>query len=163
MTNRVALLLLIAVSGVPARRIQAQAEPAAPPASADPAKADRVAIRTVLAAQVAEWNRGDVKAFMQGYWNSPDTEFVGSNGVLRGWEPVLERYKRQYPDRAAMGHLTFTQLEVNLLAPDAALVVGHWQLKRQNDSPGGVFTLVLKKFPEGWLIINDHTSEVPSS
>jgi ketosteroid isomerase-like protein len=124
--------------------------------------AEQEAIRALLTAQVSDWNRGDVRAFMQGYWSSPKTEFVGSNGILRGWRTVLERYRKQYPDRAAMGHLSFSGLEINALAPDAALVVGHWQLKRQSDAPGGVFTLVLKKFPEGWRIINDHTSQTPN-
>ena len=165
MKYRILLLIALFCAGPSAARMEAQTEP--PPATAspaatanpDPAKADRVAIRTVLATQVAEWNRGDIDAFMEGYWNSPQTEFVGPTGILRGWQTVLERYRKQYPDRAAMGHLTFTGLDVNMLAPDAALVVGHWQLKRPNDAPGGVFTLVLKKFPDGWRIINDHTSQ----
>lgn len=160
------VLLLVAVLGAAApgspHRIQAQTEPGAQASTPEEAAAtaERIAIRTVLATQVAEWNRGDINAFMEGYWNSSQTEFVGANGILRGWKPVLERYRKQYPDRASMGHLTFSGLEVNALAPDAALVVGHWQLKRQSDTPGGVFTLVLKKFPEGWRIINDHTSQI---
>ncbi|HEV2379719.1 MAG TPA: DUF4440 domain-containing protein [Terriglobia bacterium] len=160
------VLLLVAVLGAVApgspHRIQAQTEPGAQASTreAAAAKAERIAIRTVLATQVAEWNRGDINAFMEGYWNSSQTEFVGADGILRVWKPVLERYRKQYPDRAAMGHLTFSALEINMLAPDAALVVGHWQLKRQSDNPGGVFTLVLKKFSEGWRIINDHTSQV---
>jgi ketosteroid isomerase-like protein len=167
MKYRILLLIALLCAGLSAARIEAQTEPPAAPASPaatanpDPSKADRVAIRTVLATQVAEWNRGDINAFMEGYWNSPQTAFVGPTGILRGWHTVLERYRKQYPDRAAMGHLAFTGLDVNMLAPDAALVVGHWQLKRQNDAPGGVFTLVLKKFPDGWRIINDHTSQVP--
>jgi ketosteroid isomerase-like protein len=153
-------MLGMAVAASPGR-IQSQAEPHPQASTIEPGspKAERVAIRTVLAAQVAEWNRGDIDAFMDGYWNSPDTEFVGSNGIVRGYQTVLARYHKQYPDRAAMGQLTFSELEVNLLGPNAALVVGHWQLKRQNDAPGGVFTLVFKKFPDGWVIINDHTSQ----
>jgi ketosteroid isomerase-like protein len=158
------VMLGAAVAGSP-RGMQAQAEshPQAPALVPGSPKAERVAIRTLLATQVAEWNRGDIDAFMEGYWNSPDTEFVSASGVIRGYQTVLERYHKRYPDRAAMGQLTFSELEVNLLAPDVALVVGHWQLKRQNDAPGGVFTLVFKKFPDGWLIINDHTSQTPAS
>ena len=161
------LLMHVTVLGtviaiVPYLHAQAEPRPPAAPPPANRAKIDRVSIRTVLATQVAEWNRGNIDAFMEGYWNSPDTEFVGANGILRGWQTVLERYRKQYPDRAAMGHLTFSDLDVNLLAPDAALVVGRWQLKRENDSPGGVFTLVFRKFPEGWRIINDHTSQTPN-
>jgi ketosteroid isomerase-like protein len=117
-----------------------------------------VQIRAVLDAQVAAWNRGNVAAFMQGYWNSPETEFVGSNGIVRGWQTVLDRYRKAYPDRAAMGHLEFSNLEIQILGPDAALVVGQFHLQRHGDAPAGVFTLVFRRFPEGWRIINDHTS-----
>ena len=115
-------------------------------------------IHAVLDAQVTAWNRGDVAAFMQGYWNSPDTEFVGSNGIVRGWQLILDRYRKAYPDRAAMGHLEFSDLEIQMLGSDAALVVGRFHLQRQSDTPRGVFTLVFRKFPEGWRIIHDHTS-----
>ena len=118
-------------------------------------------IGAVLREQVAAWNRGDVRAFMQGYWNSPETEFVSVSGVTRGWRTVLERYQQRYPDRAAMGHLTFSGLEITLLGPAAALVVGRWHLQRKPKDVGGIFTLVFRKFPEGWRIINDHTSQSP--
>ncbi len=115
-------------------------------------------IRRVLDLQAADWNRGDVDHFMQSYWRSDKTEFVGASGILRGWQAVLDRYHRDYPNRAAMGHLTFSDLEVTALGPSAALVVGRYHLSRQKDQPSGVFTLVFRKFPEGWRIINDHTS-----
>ncbi len=115
-------------------------------------------IRGVLDTQAADWNRGDVDHFMQGYWKSDKTEFVGASGILRGWQAVLDRYHREYPNRAAMGHLSFSNLEVTMLGPRAALVVGRYHLSREKDQPSGVFTLVLRRFPEGWKIINDHTS-----
>lgn len=132
--------------------------PQPPPPSPESLEAG---VRALLKKQVADWNRGDVTAFMRGYWKSPQTEFVNTDGILRGWEAMLGRYRKSYPDRASMGHLDFTNLEVTVLGPEAALAVGHWQLKRQNDTPGGVFTLVFRKFPEGWRIINDHTSQNP--
>jgi ketosteroid isomerase-like protein len=117
-------------------------------------------IRAVLETQVEAWNRDDMNAFMQGYWKSDKTEFVGSNGILRGWQAVLDRYRKAYPDGRAMGTLTFSGLEITVLSPTAALVLGKWRLDREADHPGGVFTLVFRKFPEGWRIINDHTSAV---
>jgi uncharacterized protein (TIGR02246 family) len=123
--------------------------------------ADRAAIHAVLKAQQAAWNRGDVDAFLVGYWQSPDLTFSGSNGVSRGWDGVLARYKKNYPDRATMGELDFSDLEFRFLAPNAALVLGKWHLKRETAGDiGGVFTLVWQKFPEGWKIIHDHTSTV---
>ncbi|HXN25441.1 MAG TPA: nuclear transport factor 2 family protein [Candidatus Dormibacteraeota bacterium] len=117
-------------------------------------------VRALLQAQAAAWNRGDIAEFMNGYWRSPQTVFAGSSGVQRGWDALLERYKRNYPDRAAMGHLTFSELEITPLGPDAAVILGHWHLQRDKDAPGGVFTLVARRFPEGWRIIHDHTSAV---
>ena len=122
--------------------------------------ADREAIGAVLRAQQSAWNRADVDAFLEGYWHSPELTFSGSNGVARGWDAVLARYKKNYPDRAAMGQLSFSDLEFRFLGPDAALVLGKWHLQREKDELGGVFTLVWQRFPEGWKIIHDHTSAV---
>ena len=130
--------------------------------SSEEHKSDHEAILAILNAQQAAWNRGDVDAFLTGYWQSPEVTFSGSNGVSRGWDEVLARYKRNYPDRAAMGQLDFSELEFRFLGPDAALVLGRWHLKRENDELGGVFSLVWERFPDGWKIIHDHTSTVPS-
>ena len=116
------------------------------------------AIRAVLATQQAAWNRGDIPAFLEGYWNSPELTFSGGDGIVRGYAGLLDRYRKSYPDRAAMGELDFSGLEIRILAPDAALVLGHWHLKRAAGDAGGVFTLVFRRFPTGWRIIHDHTS-----
>jgi uncharacterized protein (TIGR02246 family) len=123
--------------------------------------ADTAAIRGVLNAQVEAWNRGDVDAFLDGYWRSPDVTFSGTSGVTRGWDGVLARYKKNYADRAAMGKLDFSGLEIRFLGPDAALVLGKWHLARDKGDIGGVFSLVWQRFPEGWKIVHDHTSQKP--
>jgi ketosteroid isomerase-like protein len=117
-----------------------------------------VHIRAVLAEQTAAWNRADIDAFMTGYWKSDHTLFIGANGVVRGWEAVLARYHRNYPDRKAMGHLTFSNVEVHVECADAAFVVGEYHLERADDKPAGVFTLDFRKFAEGWRIVADHTT-----
>jgi len=122
--------------------------------------ADREAINGVLHAQQEAWNRGDVDAFLVGYWQSSELTFSGTSGVSRGWDGVLTRYKKTYPDRAAMGQLDFSGLEFRFLGPDAALVLGKWHLRRDKGDIGGVFTLVWQRFPNGWKIIHDHTSAV---
>jgi len=126
----------------------------------DKPDSDREAIQAVLTAQQSAWNRGDVDAFLAGYWHSPDLTFSGSSGVSRGWDGVLARYKKNYPDRVTMGQLDFSELEFRFLGPDAALVLGKWHLKREKGDIGGVFTLVWQRFPDGWKIIHDHTSAV---
>ena len=124
---------------------------------------DRAAIQKILELQQTAWNRGDVDAFLQGYWHSPELTFSGSGGIARGWDGVLVRYKKSYPDRAAMGQLDFSQLEFRFLGPSAALVLGHWHLAREKGDVGGVFSLVWQRFPEGWRIVHDHTSAVTES
>jgi uncharacterized protein (TIGR02246 family) len=116
------------------------------------------AIRNVLETQQSAWNRGDIPKFLEGYWNSPDLTFAGSDGVVRGYDGLLARYQKSYPTQEAMGQLDFTGLEITLLGPDAAVVIGHWHLKRSIGDAGGVFTLVFRRFSTGWRIIHDHTS-----
>jgi ketosteroid isomerase-like protein len=122
--------------------------------------ADRAKIMAVLTAQQAAWNRGDVDSFIVGYWESPELTFSGSGGVARGFEGVRARYKKNYPDKAAMGELAFSDLEFHFLGADGALVLGKWHLRREKGDIGGVFSLVWQQFPEGWKIIHDHTSTV---
>ena len=131
--------------------------------SADGREADRETIKAVMIAQQTAWNRGDVDAFLVGYWRSPELTFYGSSGVTRGWDGVLARYKKNYPGSEAMGRLDFSELDFRFLGPDAALVLGRWHLKREKDDVGGVFTLVWQRFPDGWKIIHDHTSAVAAS
>jgi ketosteroid isomerase-like protein len=115
-------------------------------------------IHFVLTTQQEAWNRGDIDAFMNGYARSPSTVFVSGDELTRGWETVRDRYLERYPDRAKMGTLTFSDIEVTTLSPDAAVVLGRWKLKRGNDDPHGRFTLIFKRLPEGWRIVQDHTS-----
>src|SRR2546428_12920882 len=118
-------------------------------------------IRSVLSAQQEAWNRGDIDGFMNGYARSASTVFVSEDTIGRGWETVRARYRKKYSDRAKMGTLTFSDLEITLLSPDAAVVLGRWGLKRAKDSPHGRFTLIFKRLPEGRRIVHDHTRPAP--
>jgi len=118
-------------------------------------------IQSVLTAQQDAWNRGDIDAFMNGYARTASTVFVSEDQVRRGWETVRDRYRAKYSDRAKMGTLSFSEIEVTMLSPDAAVVLGRWKLKRANDEPHGPFTLIFKRLPEGWRIVHDHTSAAP--
>ena len=114
-------------------------------------------IRSVMERQAADWNRGDIDAFMQGYWNSDKLVFVSSR-VTRGWQPTLDNYKKSYPNKEAMGTLTFSDLEITVISADAAVVLGSWSLQRAADNPKGKFTLIFRKFKDGWRIVHDHTT-----
>jgi ketosteroid isomerase-like protein len=118
-------------------------------------------IRAVLSAQQEAWNHGDIDGFMKGYGRAETTVFVSGDEVTRGWETVRDRYLRKYGDRAKMGTLTFSDLEIEQLGPDSAVALGRWELKRANDNPHGRFTLIFRHTPDGWRIVHDHTSAAP--
>ena len=115
-------------------------------------------IVAVMDAQVAAWNRGDVDGFMRGYWNSPELVFVSGDSVTRGWQPTLDRYKKNYDSREKMGTLKFSDLDVTVISKTAAVVLGNWSLARAADNPKGKFTLIFRKLKNGWQIVHDHTS-----
>lgn len=119
-------------------------------------------IKRMLTRQASDWNDGNIEKYMEGYWKSDSLLFTSGGNVRRGWKPTLEKYKKSYDSKEKMGALRFSDLDVNLLSPESAWVFGHWRLDRANDRPGGVFTLLLRKFPGGWKIIHDHTSSYPS-
>jgi ketosteroid isomerase-like protein len=97
---------------------------------------------------------------MSGYYQSDSLRFAVGGSVTYGWQLVLERYKNRYKDKAAMGTLTFSDIDIKILSKDVALVFGKWKLKRAEDEPWGLFTLVFKKTGQGWRVIHDHTSTV---
>jgi ketosteroid isomerase-like protein len=115
-------------------------------------------VRAVLDAQVRAWNAGDLRGFMEGYARSDRTRFQSSGNVSLGWQTVFDRYQKRYGDRTRMGVLNFSEVEVTVLAPDAALAVGRWRLERAQDAPSGLFTLLFRRTPAGWRIVHDHTS-----
>ncbi len=135
--------------------------PAAPPAAFDQA-ADEAAIRAVMQQQQDAWNRGDVDAFMDGYARTDSLRFASGGAVQQGWQATLERYHRAYPDRAAMGTLSFELRQVRVLSPRWAFVFGAYALERADDRPTGLFTLLFEKRPEGWRVVHDHTSAAGS-
>ena len=126
---------------------------------------DVTVIQQLMDKQVADWNRGDIPAFVASCKNSPDILFVG-NTVQRGYAQVLERYRRNYPTHDAMGTLAFSNLEVIPLDARFATATGNFHLARAKSAGGdaqGIFSLVFEKTPSGWKIIRDHTTAFPKS
>jgi beta-aspartyl-peptidase (threonine type) len=115
------------------------------------------AIRAELETQVQAWNAGNIDRFMESYWKSDNLTFSSVGKTIRGWQATLDRYKNRYPDKSAMGEVSFDQLEITPLGDTAALVLGRWRLKRA-ELIGGNFSLVLRKIDGAWRIIHDHTS-----
>lgn len=116
-------------------------------------------VRAVIEDQANAWNKGDLEGFMKGYWNSKDLTFYSGKDKKLGWQETLERYKKRYQgDGKEMGKLTFSELEIQLISTDHAIVKGRWKVEMKKETIDGLFTLFMKKFPEGWRIIHDHTS-----
>lgn len=119
---------------------------------------DKQEILNLLEKQRTDWNRGDVEAFMQGYWKNDSLLFVGKSGATYGWQKTLDNYKKGYPDKAAMGFLTFGIKKVELLTKDRAFVLGSWNVKQEKNELKGYFTLLLRKINGAWKVVVDHSS-----
>ncbi len=125
----------------------------------DAGKNQAKGVREVLDSQVAAWNKGDLKDFMAGYWKSEKLTFFSGDKIEHGWQATYDRYQKRYQaEGREMGKLSFSELDVEMLGTDTAWVRGRWKLVTSKDSPGGLFTLIFKKFPDGWRIVHDHTS-----
>ena len=126
-------------------------------------KVEKNKIIQMLHAQDAAWNAGEIDGFMAHYLNSEDLRFASGGKVKRGWQATSDGYKKRYPDKATMGELAFNNLEINVLSHDYAQVFGRWELTRRHDKLGGLFTLLLNKVDEEWVIVSDHTSSDAST
>ena len=119
----------------------------------------KAAVRKVLDDQVIAWNKGDLVGFMAGYWESDDLRFYSGKEVTSGWKATLERYRKRYTaEGKKMGKLSFSDLEIEILGPDAALVRGRFLVELPDEKASGLFTLIMRKLPVGWRIVHDHTS-----
>ena len=120
---------------------------------------DQEDVKKVLSEQQSLWNQGKIEAFMEYYQKSEDLKFIGKNGITKVWNATLERYLKSYPNREAMGQLTFQILEVDITDGKTAWVLGKWDLQRPKlGDLGGHFTLLMKKINGKWLVLRDHTS-----
>lgn len=114
-------------------------------------------IRAVLRAQTEAWNAKDIRGFMAFYWPSEDLTFQYGGNRIRGWQAMLDRYLKNYSGDQ-WGRLEFGDLEIHVLGPGAAYVLGRWKVDGTGKTGQGVFTIILRKLPEGWRIVHDHTS-----
>ena len=115
-------------------------------------------IKKAMSEQEIAWNKGDIDGFMVSYWKSDSLKFIGKNGITYGWQNTLDNYKKSYPDKATMGKLSFTIINVEVLSSTSCYVIGKWNLDRDKDDVGGYYTLLWKKINGKWVIVIDHTS-----
>ncbi|WP_263382971.1 YybH family protein [Granulicella arctica] len=151
-----ALALSVFLHTVPAS-LQAQLPPQAPLHTATQQELDVV---KVLIKQENAWNKGDINKFTEAYKDSPDTLFI-SRTLSRGYTGMIAEYHQNYPTRASMGTLSFSELEVHRLDDNFAVCIGKYHLERGKKDGGnaeGLFSLVFEKTAEGWKIVVDHTT-----
>ncbi len=147
MTLRISLFLLVLAVGLAASQREESGEPT------------RLSIQKLLDDQTEAWNRGDLEAFLGGYWNSPELTFFSDNSVSSGWQSTLRRYRLRYQaEGREMGRLEFVDVRVEPLCADAAFVRGRFRLTLGEGNPTGLFTLIVRHTSEGWRIVHDHTS-----
>lgn len=171
------VLIALALAAAPAGARQAAASPSpgdsllrvlaspvpsafAPTVCVVPEDLDPAAVRRLLDSQVAAWNHGDLEGFMKGYWKSDSLSFYSGGTATHGWQVTLERYRKRYQaEGREMGTLVFDLQDVAVPARGLALVRGGWSLKLKDGEPRGLFTLLLRWFPDaGWRVVHDHTS-----
>jgi len=111
----------------------------------------------LLQRSAAAWNRGDLDTFMRGYEDSPETTYVSSKTVIRGYAAIRAHYAAHY-GKSGMGKLTFTDLSIRPLGEDYAVVVARWHLALASGAhPSGIFSLVVHHSAAGWHIVTDHS------
>jgi ketosteroid isomerase-like protein len=126
-------------------------------AAASP-QTDKAAILSVIDRMELAWNRGDFRGYMAGFKN-PDVVFVSGGKFQQGWQGTLDHYIRDYggsPERR--GRLHFYNMKVDLLAPDAAMLIGQYRLVRGPRVTEGVNTRLFRKIRGHWLITMNHVS-----
>lgn len=141
--NRLIILLIISVGTLTAQNISSD---------------DRNAILESLEGQRIAWNEGNLEKYMEGYWKSDSLRFIGKKGVQYGWDATMENYRKGYPDKEAMGKLTFKVISLEGISPDSAFMIGKWKLDYSDKSVEGHFTLLYRKIKGKWLVVADHSS-----
>lgn len=116
-------------------------------------------INEKMSEQETCWNTGDLQCFMQHYWHSDSLLFIGKSGLTYGWQPTLDNYISSYPDKSAMGNLSFTNEVKEFIDMETVQVIGKWSLQRDSlENLGGYYSLLWKIKKGEWVIVSDHSS-----
>ncbi|MDX9853666.1 MAG: nuclear transport factor 2 family protein [Tenuifilaceae bacterium] len=117
----------------------------------------KASIEAIMNQQAADWSNGNIEGYMNGYWKSDSLRFMGRKGITYGWTSTLEKYKKSYPTKEAMGKLKFNYISFEPIG-NSMLVIGKWTITYPNDTIGGYYSLIWKQINGQWKIVLDHTS-----
>ncbi len=148
-----------------AGREERLASPAAPSVDYAMNATGRPALDAVVAtvqSQAAAWNDGDLGAFMNVFWRSPEFTFVSGSTVTKGWDETYRRYRDGYGESGDLGRLSYSNLEAKMLAADTASVVGRYAFARGAASGQGAMTLVMRRFEGAWRVVQHHMVADPA-
>jgi uncharacterized protein (TIGR02246 family) len=132
-----------------------------------PTAAQRATVRTELEAMLtraaANWNRGDLDAFMGDYLPGDSTTYIGSRGIVRGPAAIRTGYARLFTGEIVRDSLSFTVLDVDPVAPDVANLIAQYILTRRVDgrdsvTSRGPTSLLVRRVDGRWRIVHDHSS-----
>ena len=116
-------------------------------------------VKRIMILQEEAWNKGSVEGFMEYYWKSDSLIFFSTKGVTKGWQANVNNYIKSYPNKEAMGKLSFTVLEGEQLSTNVIVILGKWKLQlKDGKEVGGDFSLVWKRINKKWVIVVDHTT-----
>jgi beta-aspartyl-peptidase (threonine type) len=130
-------------------------------------RAERSTIRseleTMLARAAANWNRGDLDAFVDDYLPGDSTTFIGSRGIVRGPKAIRAGYAPLFASGAVRDSLSFVILDIDPVAPDAVNLIAQYTLARRvagRDSvtARGPTSLLVRRVQRRWRIVHDHSS-----
>jgi uncharacterized protein (TIGR02246 family) len=134
-------------------------------AAASGEDAEKEAILALVSRMESAWNRGDFKGYMDGFAN-PDVIFISRGEYQKDWQATLDHYMRDYgASEATRGTLHFSDIRIEMLAPDAALLNSRFHLERPRNPLDGISTRVLRKRGGQWVIALNHVSarEAPTA
>jgi uncharacterized protein (TIGR02246 family) len=118
-----------------------------------------IEVKQALDGQVAAWNRGDLEAAMDFYWESPEMLWISRDGTEQGWQQVLEMFQKDFTDRSKMGVYTYEPLHIEQVGPEAVYYVYRWQIDLQGKKlMGGVSSQLWKRIDGRWVIASEHAS-----
>jgi hypothetical protein len=115
-------------------------------------------IQTLILTANDKWNAHDIDGYMEAAWKSEDFLMIVDAQQIRGWAEVTAAYHRGYPNPDSMGHVVCDRVETQLITPEVALAIMHWNLYLKGGKTLGISSLVVRHFADGWKVVSDHST-----
>jgi beta-aspartyl-peptidase (threonine type) len=115
--------------------------------------------RAILERSAADWNRGDLEAFLEDYQDAPATTLVVGEEIIAGLDEIRDHYAPVFAPGAERDSLRFETLHVRSLSPLIGIVTARWiRHTKAGTADSGPLTLVMRRTGTGWKITHNHSS-----